>query len=205
MLEEIVNYLVQVPWFWVLIIAFITTLLENIFPPAPGDSVLVFMGTLIGIKSGSFIEILLAATLGSTLGFGIMYVLGRQFDHIIMDTDKFRFISRPALKKVEEWFEKFGYWLIVANRFLSGTRAVISFFAGMSRLNLTVTIMLSLVSSLIWNSILLSFGNTFGDNWQLIDKYLSLYGKIIFPVVLLLIAAFVGAQFYKKKSADKSR
>lgn len=200
MLESIIEYLTLVPWYWVLIIAFLTTLAENVFPPFPGDSVLVFMGTLIGIKSGSFAEILIAATIGSTAGFAAMYLLGNKFEHIIMDSNRFKFISRSALLKVESWFLKYGYWLIVANRFLSGTRAVISFFAGMSKLNLKITIGLSALSSLIWNSILLGFGNAFGDNWVMIDKYLSLYGKIIFPVVILIIVAFVAYQIFKKKS-----
>lgn len=201
MLESIIEYLLQVPWYWVLIIAFLTTFLENVFPPSPGDSIIVFMGTLIGIKSGSFVEILLAATLGSTFGFAAMYYLGLKFDRVIMDTPKFKFISRAAINKVESWFSNYGYWLIIANRFLSGTRAVISFFAGMSRLNFLITISLSVVSSLIWNSILLGFGNAFGDNWELIDKYLSLYGKIIFPVFLAIIAIVVIWQLKKKKSS----
>jgi membrane protein DedA with SNARE-associated domain len=157
------------------------------------------MGTLIGIKSGSFFEILLAASAGSTLGFAVMYYLGLKFDKVIIDSDKFKFISRNAITKVESWFEKYGFWMIIANRFLSGTRAVISFFAGMSKLNFTITIILSAISSLIWNSILLGFGNAFGDNWQLIDKYLSLYGKIIFPIVILIVLSFIVYQFYKSK------
>jgi membrane protein DedA with SNARE-associated domain len=199
MLENTIELLNQLPWLWILIIAFATTLIENIFPPAPGDSILVFMGTLIGIKSGSFIEILLAASAGSTLGFAVMYYLGLKFDKVIIDSDKFKFISRNAITKVESWFEKYGFWMIIANRFLSGTRAVISFFAGMSKLNFTITIILSAISSLIWNSILLGFGNAFGDNWQLIDKYLSLYGKIIFPIVILIVLSFIVYQFYKSK------
>ncbi|MDT3739237.1 MAG: DedA family protein [Candidatus Kapabacteria bacterium] len=204
MLETIIDYLSLVPWYWVLIIAFLTTFIENLFPPAPGDSVLVFMGTLIGIKSGSFIEILLAASIGSTAGFAVMFILGNKFDHAVMDSNKFKFISRNAIKKVETWFAKYGYWMIIANRFLSGTRAVISFFAGMANLNFKKTIILSALSSLIWNSILLGFGNAFGDNWELIDNYLSLYGKIIFPVVILIVVLFAAYQIFKKKKEESA-
>lgn len=204
MLETIIEFLSQVPWIWVLVIAFLTTFLENVFPPSPGDSVLVFMGTLIGIKSGSFVEILIAATAGSTLGFAAMYYLGKEFDHIIMDTNRFKFISRSALQKVEQWFARYGYWLIIGNRFLSGTRAVISFFAGMSRLKFSVTIVLSAISSLIWNTILLGFGNAFGDNWQTIDKYLSIYGKIIFPIFIIIVIGLVFWQIYKNKNSTNN-
>lgn len=205
MLESIIEFLSQVPWIWVLVIAFLTTFTENVFPPSPGDSLLIFMGTLIGIKSGSFVEILLASTLGSTVGFGVMYYLGKEFDHLVMDEGKFRFISREAIRKVETWFARFGYWLIIANRFLSGTRAVISFFAGMSRLNFTITIVLSVLSSLVWNTILLYFGYSFGDNWQVIDSYLSAYGKIIFPIVLAALVIWAIYQFYYKNRKNGSK
>ena len=37
--------------------------------------------------------------------------------------------------KVEKWFADWGYWVIFANRFLSGTRSVVSIFAGLFHLN----------------------------------------------------------------------
>lgn len=191
MFEIAIEFLNSVPWYWVLIIAFLTTFVENIFPPAPGDSILVFTGTLIGIGIVGFIPLLIVSTVGSTLGFAVMFYIGSKFDRAIMESGRFKFISREALIKVEKWFQTYGYRLIIANRFLSGTRAVISFFAGMSKLNFTKTIILSGLSSLIWNSILLYFGFTFGDNWETIDYYLSIYGKIIFPVAGLIIVILI--------------
>ncbi|MCO5251259.1 MAG: DedA family protein [Candidatus Kapabacteria bacterium] len=200
-----IEFLSTVPWYWVLVIAFLTTLIENVFPPAPGDSILVFTGTLIGIGVVGFVPLLLVSTLGSTLGFAIMFYFGSKFDRAIMESGRFKFISREALIKVEKWFQIYGYRLIVANRFLSGTRAVISFFAGMSKLNFTKTIILSALSSLIWNSILLYFGYAFGDNWEKIDEYLSLYGKIIFPVAGLIIVFFIVRWFINNKNGSNGK
>lgn len=204
MLETIITFLSQLPWGWVLIFAFLSTLAENLFPPVPGDSILVFMGTLIGIQSHSFLQILALSIFGSTLGFVVMYILGKKFEIYFIENNKFKFISRDSIKKVELWFEKYGYWLIVANRFLSGTRAVISFFAGMSRLDFKKTILLSAISSTLWNLILLYFGYSFGENWQVIDNYISIYGKIIFPIVILIILIAITYQFYFKKKLKSS-
>ncbi|PKL85514.1 MAG: hypothetical protein CVV22_07295 [Ignavibacteriae bacterium HGW-Ignavibacteriae-1] len=205
MFEMAIEFLNTVPWYWVLVIAFMTTLIENIFPPAPGDSIVVFTGTLIGIGVVGFVPLLLVSTLGSTLGFAIMFYFGSTFDRKVIESGKFKFISREALIKVEKWFQIYGYRLIVANRFLSGTRAVISFFAGMSKLDFTKTIILSALSSLIWNSILLYFGYAFGDNWEKIDEYLSLYGKIIFPVAGLIIVFFIVRWFINNKNGSNGK
>jgi membrane protein DedA with SNARE-associated domain len=191
MFETIVDILTQVPWYWVLVIAFATTFVENIFPPSPGDSILLFTGTLMGLGVVGFPELLLASSIGSSLGFAVMYQIGFKFDKAVMNSGKFKFISRDALIKVEGWFQKYGYKVIVVNRFLSGTRAVISFFAGMSKLNFWHTITLATISSLIWNSLIIYLGSKFGNNWQTIDYYMSLYGKIIFPIVILIVLFFV--------------
>ncbi len=191
MLESIVEILQNVPWGWILIIGFAMTFLENVFPPAPCDSILVFTGTLVGIGTVGFIPLLLTATLGSSLGFIFMFWLGRKFGVSIVDSDKMRFINSKTLEKPEELFRKYGDIIIVANRFLSGSRAVISFFAGISKLPVNKTIVLSTVSALVWNVILIYLGKLLGGNWRVVQDYMDSYSKILIPLTILIIAGFV--------------
>lgn len=191
MLETAVEILQSVPWYWVLAIAFFVTFLENVFPPAPCDSILAFCGTLVGIGAVGFFPLLLAATLGSVVGFVFMFWLGWEFGVKIVDSDRLKFINHKTLEKPEEWFRNHGYLIIVVNRFLSGTRAVISFFAGMSKLSRTKTVVYSSVSALAWNSILILLGAIFAENWQVADYYMTLYGKILTPVVIAIILFFL--------------
>src|SRR6202008_4984466 len=102
------------------------------------------------MEKGNFMLALLAGAAGSTVGFMIMYIFGRWFGKKILDAGKMPFINLDTLHKLERWFVKYGYWLIVGNRFLSGTRAVVSFFAGISGLNLLKTTILSFISSVCW-------------------------------------------------------
>ncbi len=191
MLETIIEIVSQVPWYWILLIAALVTFLENIFPLSPSDTVLIFIGSLVPLNAVNFIPLLIAATIGSTLGFILMFWLGYKFGIKIVDSNRFKFINSETLKKPEEWFQKWGYLIIVVNRFLSGTRAVISFFAGMSKLKLEKTTIYCFISALVWNSILIGLGVFFGNNWELADYYISLYGWIIAPVLAVIIGYFV--------------
>ncbi len=204
MFETAIEILTSVPWYWILLIAVLTTMVENLFPPAPGDSIIVFTGTLISIGTVGFIPLLLATTLGSVLGFIIMFLLGRNLDNKIMNSSMFSFISRDGMKKVEKWFQKYGYSLIIANRFLSGTRAIISFFAGMSNLVFWKTILLSAVSALLWNGILLSLGALFGEHLEEIYSYMKLYGKILLPIGGLVIVGLVINWYIKNRKSNQS-
>ncbi len=191
MLDTFISFVQSVPWQWVLLFGMFVTYLENIFPPSPSDTVIVFMGALVATGDVGFFPLLLSTTIGSTLGFITMFWLGLKFETRVIESNKFSFISRDLLFKVENWFQKWGYWLIVINRFLSGTRAVIAFFAGMSKLGLRKTTALSFVSALVWNAILLYLGFVFGDNWQSVERYMHLYGYIIMPSIAFLVICFV--------------
>ncbi|HET6273601.1 MAG TPA: DedA family protein [Bacteroidota bacterium] len=183
---------------------FLIAFVENVFPPSPSDLVIVFAGSLVGIEHLGFVPALLTATAGSTLGFVAMYKIGDWFGDRVLEEGKIRFIPITAVKKVEAWFTRYGYWIIIANRFLAGTRAVVSFFAGMSELNLVKTTLLSFVSALVWNSILLAGGYALGSNWQKIGIYLSTYSQIVTGVLIVVVLMFVAKFLYQKNSKQKS-
>ncbi len=205
MIEYFIELLVGVPWYWVVLFAFLITLAENIFPPVPGDSGLLFAGTLIGLDVVGFPEMLIASTLGGALGFAIVYKIGYGFERKIIEAGKIKFITIENLMTVENWFRDYGYWIIVGNRFISGLRAIVGFFAGMSRVNFSITMILATVSSLLWNTILLLLGSSFGDNWEMIDKYISIYGYVLLPLAFGLLTYIVWKIISRKKKSEAEK
>ncbi|MES2767321.1 MAG: DedA family protein [Bacteroidota bacterium] len=204
MLESAIDFIQQLSPIGILLFACFITFTENIFPPSPSDLLLVFCGTLVGMGTIDFFPLTLMATLGSTVGFAVMYWLGLKFETNAVEKKKLKFIPEEALFKVEGWFQKYGYWLIVANRFMSGTRAVISFFAGMSKLNFLKTLSLSAVSALLWNGILVYLGMKLGENWRTIGDYLSTYGQIFGAILAVIVVIFAIRWFLKKKKEPKN-
>jgi membrane protein DedA with SNARE-associated domain len=176
--------------------------LENIFPPFPSDVIVVFAGSLAGLGAIDFWWALILTTIGSTLGFMVMYKVGDWFGLSILETGKLKFIPTDSVHKVEGWFRKYGYVIIVANRFLSGTRAVVSFFAGMSELKLPMTTLLCFLSALVWNFLLLYAGRELGQNWQVIFFYMETYSKAVTGIILIIILLFVARYVYKRSNND---
>jgi membrane protein DedA with SNARE-associated domain len=203
-LEELILRLQDFPPLPAYILIFFVSYIENIFPPSPSDLLIVFAGSLIGLGHGGFVEVLLAATLGSTAGFLTMYKVGLWFGRRVLDEGKLAFLPRGAIQKIEGWFARYGYWIIVGNRFLAGTRAVVSFFAGLSELNLTKTLVLSFLSSLAWNCILVSSGYALGNNWREIGLYLSVYWQAA-TAVLILVSLGLIIYFYLKQQNTKKQ
>jgi len=203
-LEDLVLWLQSLDPLLIYIAVFFIAFIENVFPPSPSDLVVVFAGSLIGIGRVGFVETLLITTLGSTAGFVVMYKIGDWFGARIIEGGKIKFLPLEGVHKVESWFARYGYGIIIANRFLAGTRAVVSFFAGMSKLNLTKTTLLSFLSALAWNAILLTGGFFLGENWQDIDFYLSTYSKVVTGIVVIAIIVFVIRYVSMKNNKPKT-
>jgi len=179
----------------IIIIPFI----ENLFPPSPSDIIVVLAGSLIVNGTINFFAALVLSTIGSEIGFMALYYIGLQTDRKLIHTGKLKFISPEAIIKAEEWFIKYGFMLILFNRFLSGIRAVISFFAGLSELNVKRTIIFSSLGSIVWNAIMLGLGILFGYNLSTIDYFLSTYTKGILIITAIIAIYFLVKYLLKKK------
>lgn len=182
------------------LVLFISAFVENTFPPIPGDTVTVLGAYLITTGFMDFWGVYLSTSLGSVAGFFFMYLFGLRFGKTFLKSKmKQRLFKDEQIKKVEAWFSKYGYGIIAANRFLSGTRSVISLFAGLFHLNWWRVLLLAMLSALIWNGLLIYAGYQLGVNWQSITGLISQYNKIIIGLTLLLIAFIVFKKYRKKR------
>jgi membrane protein DedA with SNARE-associated domain len=192
-LEHFIDALISLNPIWIYFVTVAIAYIENIFPPFPSDVILVAAGYLCASGRVDFWIILLVSTFGSTAGFASMYKIGSWFGLKVVEAQKFKFLQLDKIHKVEAWFKHYGYIIVVVNRFLAGTRAVIAFFTGISNLPFWKTTVLACISSLIWNAILLFSGKTLGANWRAISGYLETYGKIMIIItcgILLIVFAY---------------
>lgn len=184
--------------------------LENVIPPVPGDILIVFGGYLAAEQVIEFMPILLGTTFTSVLGFMSMYAIGAHFgDQIEVQRKRFwmmRFFDIKYFDKAKRWMNRWGQRVILANRFLAGTRSVISLTAGMTKTNLYPTIISSTISSLLWNTLLIGLGWIVHENWQVIGGYLNLYGWIIISMLIIIIGGWVFyRRFWKREKELKNK
>jgi membrane protein DedA with SNARE-associated domain len=199
MLEQLFVYLQALDPVWIYFVLFFFSFIENVFPPAPSDFVVIIGATLIAGTSIGFIPVLIITSIGSALGFILMYYLGKLFGEKILRTGRLKFIDQDSLFRIDNWFRKYGYELILANRFLPGTRSVISFFSGMHELKIVKTFIYSAISAFIWNAAIIFAGMKLGQNIEKIDYYMTAYSNIILSLTLLVAAFFIFRFFYKRR------
>jgi membrane protein DedA with SNARE-associated domain len=199
MLEEILVFISSLDATWIYLLLFFFAFIENVFPPSPSDIVVVVGASLIATTSIEFIPVLFITSVGSAVGFILMYYVGFFLSEKVLRSGKLKFVSQDALHKTDEWFSKYGYWIILANRFLPGTRSVISFFSGVHELHVGKTFIFALISAFAWNVIIISLGMTLGNNVELIDYYLKTYSNIGIGITILVFIIITIRYFLKKK------
>jgi membrane protein DedA with SNARE-associated domain len=183
------------------VVIFLSAFIENVIPPIPGDTVVLIGAYLVTIKRLNFVGVYLATTLGSVIGFATMYLVGKYAGVAFLASRQGkRFFKEKYLEKARHWFDRWGYGVILANRFLAGTRSVISIFAGIFHLRFSVVVSLALISSMVWNALLISGGVLLGRNWALVGKWITRYNQLLLVLLILVIIYFVVRKYFKQRA-----
>ncbi len=205
MLQSLSHFVNQLPPALAYVLLFISAFVENVFPPIPGDTVTVIGAYLVSTGKLTFWGVYIATTVGSVIGFFTMYLLGLIIGTRLLQSKMIqKYFSLQKSERVKKWFANYGYWVIVANRFLSGTRSVISLFAGFFALKWLPVLLLSFLSAAIWNGLLIYGGYLLGNNWKTIIYWVKQYNKIVLIISVFLVILWLFYQLLWKKVIVKS-
>ncbi|GBF49242.1 SNARE-like domain protein [Leptospira ryugenii] len=203
-LGEFVREFSQLPiWALLLFFAF-SNFFENVFPPWPGDTFVVFSGFLVSKLDAPFYvwQLLLATLLGNWVGALTMFFFGKQ----ILDWMK---VSRfPWLRNVYEednfhktiaWFKSYSVLLIILSRFSAGIRFFVAIIAGMSQMRPISFLFYYTIAISLWCGLLIYAGYFLGDRWDQIIVSLSIYNRIVSIFIIFIVLLFLGIYFSRKK------
>lgn len=199
-LDSFLEYLRTLPDLLIYIMLGLSAFVENIFPPAPGDTVTAFGAFLAGKGRLSFFWVFFSTTIGSFTGFMCLYFLGRILGRRFFIEQDIWVFKAESIRKAELWFKRYGYSLVLINRFLPGLRSVISLAGGIARLDIFLVSILAMLSAAGWNLIWVWMGYTLSANWNIARQALSSFSAryhlalIVFFGVVAII--FVGRRLY---------
>ncbi len=198
-MESLFHTIQQADPIWAYTLLFLSSFVENIFPPIPGDTVTVVGAYLVGRNILNFWGVYISTTLGSLLGFMGIFGISYWLEWKVIDKYQPKWVAKTHLDRVEAWFNKYGYWVILFNRFLTGVRSVISLVAGLSKMEIMRVSIYAFTSCAIWNGGLIYLGVILGRNMEIIVELLRLYNRVVLTVVLGLIFIYLIYRNLKKK------
>lgn len=194
MLHEIVDFIVQTVGDLGYTGIFVMMFLESTFFPFPSEVVMIPAGYLVNKGEMNMAIVLLCGIVGSLAGALFNYFLaiyvGRK---ILIKYGKYFFIKEKTIIKAENFFTKHGHISTFSGRLIPAVRQLISFPAGLARMNLISFCIYTTLGATIWVVILTLLGYYIGDNEALAKEYLS----TIIYILLALIT--LGAIVYYKR------
>lgn len=168
---------------------FLLMFAENVFPPIPSEVILPLAGYTAAQGRGALWIVIVAGTLGSTVGALLWYYIGRW---IGIDRLK-RFASRHGrwltltpheIDHVDRWFDSYGRWAVLFGRMVPGVRTLISVPAGVSGMPMAPFLISTLAGSAIWTTVLALAGYELGERYNQV-------ASIIEPASNMVIGAAV--------------
>lgn len=196
-IDNILRILTDMNDIWLYAFLFFSSFVENLFPPIPGDTITVFGAFLVGTGRLSFLIVFIITTLGSSSGFLMLYMFGAYLEREFFIERDYRFFSAKSIIDAEDWFRKYGYYAVAANRFLPGIRSVISIASGISGLSPIKVLLYCNLSAALWNFIWIYTGYTLGNNWEIVkERFLSIAGgyNTIALMIMLIAVCFIAVK-----------
>ncbi|MDD3965926.1 MAG: VTT domain-containing protein [Candidatus Neomarinimicrobiota bacterium] len=178
---------------WYFLLVFLAYFAENLFPPLPGDTMLVLTAYIFGLHHERlmFLWLYLSSIAGAIAGFMLMFGLGRYYGRKFFIERNYKYASRKFFLRVEAAFNRHGWGVLLWNRIFFGLRPVIGLFSGMSKMRADATLALLLVSAVVFNALFILLGFLLGKNWPLIESILQKYTLLTLLAALLLVALFL--------------
>lgn len=173
---------------------FISVFLESFFAPIPSEIILPFSGFVASTGKMNLFIVIIIATAAAYLGSLPFYFIGRWGEkpviNFINKYGKYLFIQQKDVDKVFGAFDKYGKGVVFFGRLIPMIRTLISFPAGVAKMEFARFSMYTLIGSLTWNILLTYAGYQLGDHWSIVSGWIEKYQNVI----LILIA--VGLLLY---------
>ena len=209
MLDSVIAYVQSADPLAIYFFLFLIAFLKNFFPVVPFDAPIALTGYLLVYKKLSIVLVILWPALGSTLGFMVIYLLSRKFGMILYARDinappprwgeKIHRIFPPAeMEFIRQRFAAHGYVAVLLNRFLLGSRSLISPVSGLMHLNAFFVFLAAGISAAVWNILLVYGGYLLGQHWQNIGEFVVTY-SIPVTVLFFLIIMFAVIKYRKER------
>jgi membrane-associated protein len=159
------------------LLLFFAAFVEYVFPPFPGDAMVVLGAWYATHGRLSWPVTFGAVTCGAMAGAAADYGIGRWLGARIDEQAAAGKLDRERAERVQRFeriYRRYGGLFLVANRFLPGIRGFFFVAAGAARIPLWEVLLFGGISAALWNGLLLAAGSYAARN---VDELLGLFAR----------------------------
>jgi len=177
---------------------------ETVFPPIPSEVVLPLAGFLVEQGEFAFVPALVASTAGSLIGAVVLEEAARHGGRPFADRFvKFAHLDPAKLDEAEAWFQRRGWVMVLFGRCIPGVRSLVAIPAGVLRMPRAEYIVLTLIGSTVWNTLLIGAGYVLGTQWERVSDTIGPLATPVLVVVLLIAGGVLLWRALRRRRASR--
>ncbi|MET0365113.1 MAG: DedA family protein [Sphingobium sp.] len=166
--------------------------IENVFPPIPSELIMGIGGIRVGQGRMELMPLLIAGTVGTTIGNYVWYMIGRALGFqrlrpVVKRFGRVLTMEWRDVRRINTLFRRYGPGIVFVFRFMPAFRTMVSLPAGLFRMGHVRFLIWTAAGALIWNLILVGGGWWLGRRITEIDRYL---GPVTWAIIVLAVVGY---------------
>jgi membrane protein DedA with SNARE-associated domain len=182
------------------LLLFFAAFVEYLFPPFPGDALVVLGAWYATHGQLSWPVTFLAVTAGAVAGAAVDWRVGRWLGSRLDARAARGQLDRSKLERFEAGYRRWGGLFLVANRFLPGVRAFFFLAAGACRIPLWEVLLFGGISAALWNGLLLAAGAFAARNLEELVAIFESYTTIAWTLLGAVALVALGVWLWRRRA-----
>lgn len=167
--------------------------------PMPEDIPLIISGALLCTTPQRWVIVGIACWCGIIGGDCVLYYLGRRYGLGIQKVPIIgKHVSVERVGKAQEWFHRYGVWVVAVGRMLAGVRGVMVFTAGTIRYPFATFIVADGLGAIVSGGFFMVLGHYVGS--KLDDKVIHEFKEYFIGGAVVLMLAVVIWVLWKRRT-----
>jgi membrane protein DedA with SNARE-associated domain len=152
---------------------------------------------------GAWVAMVLAGTLGYTIGSIIGWAIGVYGGRPFLERrGRWFHLSHERLERAERWFDRWGDWAVLIGRITPVARSFISIPAGVFRMPLGRYTVLTFIGSTAWCIAFAGAGYAAGTRWETFHER---FHYVDYAIAVLVVAGVAYLLIRRRRSSSLSR
>lgn len=199
----------KIPQYYLYLFTFFSGLMQVVFPPYPGELVIVMAGC-VEAKKQVVEGLMLFFTYWAAIVTAnyMLYEFGRRKGEAVLN-NRFvgRFITQDNREKIKVWLSRFGLFVFLIAIYVPGLYLPVVYFSGVMKIKRYRAFPGIMIATAI-HDILLFFGGRYaGNNLAHITAFLSVYKNAAMCIagsLILLYTAYMVIKYLRKRQVVRS-
>lgn len=180
-------------------------MIENVFPPIPSELIMGLGGVAVARGTMQFWPLLVAGTIGSTLGNYVWFLAGdkwgyRRLQPLIDRWGRWLTVEWEDIERASHFFRRHGQWVVFFLRFSPILRTMISLPAGLAHMKHGKFLAYTFAGSAIWNVLLIWGGHLLGRYFEQSQQWLD---WIVIGGIAIGVVAYIWRVITWKPRGDR--